>query len=465
VSRAQTILGPILNPRADGWVDFHREGALSCNSAGKIDYIGFAEVMPAALRSRPAQQALGVIAPPFLDAHIHIPQHPIRGRFVEGVGGNPPEGRLLAGLNRNVFPTEARCADEHVAEQVVEAFLADTLANGVVGGSAYMTTHPAAVRVALRRLPMEWSVGLVLMNQNCPEALCTNEATLDADIQGLARDFGDRFIVTDRFAVAVSTPLRKRAAALAKEHGLRMQTHLNEQLREKAFVERELYPSYDNYTDVYLRDGLLDRDPILAHCVRMSPEEFDAIARKHSSIAHCPTSNTLLGSGIMPLNEVVSRGIEYAICTDVGASPTVSMLAEMAQFVKCQGTRSDHATPQEALVRSTSAPARIMHLDRELGTFEVGKPLSLIEIESEPIPPNAVTGAVIMSLLGLVPYQLSPNVVAAFDTLQRSGLDAGPELAMLEQDVTTTARRLENKVLRVTMRGSVVYNRPTPGGS
>ena len=141
------------------------------------------------------------------------------------------------------------------------------------------------------------------------------------------------------------------------------------------------------------------------------------------------------------------------------------MLAEMAQFVKCQGTRSDHATPQEALVRSTSAPARIMHLDRELGTFEVGKPLSFIEIESEPIPPNAVTGAVIMSLLGLVPYRLSPDVVAAFDTLQRSGLDAGPELAMLEQDVTTTARRLENKVFRVTMRGSVVYNRPTPGGS
>ena len=154
MSLAQTILGPILNPRANGTVEFIASGALSCNDAGIIDYAGSAERLPPSLASsRRQRRSVGVITPPFLDAHIHIPQHPIRGRFMEGVGGNPPGGRLIAGLDRNVFPAEARCADEHVARQIVETFLADTLANGVVGGSAYMTTHPLATRIALERLP------------------------------------------------------------------------------------------------------------------------------------------------------------------------------------------------------------------------------------------------------------------------------------------------------------------------
>jgi guanine deaminase len=470
VSRAQTILGPILNPRADGTVELIPDGALSCDDAGTIDYVGPAGSLASSpacgersrtASSRPSRRSDGVITPPFLDAHIHIPQHPIRGRFTEGVGGNPPEGRLIAGLNRNVFPAEARCEDRHVAEQVVESFLTDTLANGVVGGSAYMTTHPAAVRVALERLPQEWSVGLVLMNQNCPRALCTDEAALDADVRELAEDFGARLVLTDRFAVAVNTPLRERAVALATTHGLRMQTHLNEQLREKELVEKRLYRAYGSYTDVYLRDGLLDCDAILAHCVRMSGEEFDVVAAKRTAVAHCPTSNTLLGSGIMPLDDVVSRGIDYAICTDVGASPTVSLLAEMAQFLKVHAGRSRHATPSEALVRATLAPARIMRLDDRLGTFSIGRPLSFVEIACDPIPPTARADEVILQLLGRPDPQ---PLRGALDDLQRFGLDDGPALGLLERDAQNTANRLESRVVRVTMNGEVVYNRPTPPG-
>lgn len=459
MSRAQTILGPILNPRADGTVEFSPDGAIACDDQGTITYVGPAGALPTPLAS--LRKSDGVITPPFLDAHIHIPQHPIRGRFVEGVGASPPEGRLLAGLNRNVFPAEARCAEPHVARQVVDAFLADTLANGVVGGSAYMTNHPAAVRVALERLPNEWSVGLVLMNQNCPRELCTDEAALDDAVNELANDFGGRFIVTDRFAVAVNTPLRRRAVALAERYGLRMQTHLNEQPREKTFVEETLYPSYEHYTDVYHRDGVLDRDAILAHCVHMAGAEFDVIAMKRSSVAHCPMSNTLLGSGIMSLDEVVSRGIDYAICTDVGASPTVSLLAEMAQFLKVHAGRSRRATPAEALCRATLAPARILHLDDQLGTFAIGRPLSFIEIECPTIPPIASADDVILMLLGRPDAR---SLRGALDELQAAGLDGGSALGLLEEDVHRTARTLENRVIRVTRAGSVAYNRSAPPG-
>src|SRR5436190_15620093 len=129
------IRGPILNPRGDGSIEFIRDGAIGVSADGRIDFIGSAE---GAARDAPVRASNGILLPPLLDAHIHIPQHPIRGRFMEGVAANPDGGRLIAGLNRNVFPTEAKCANREYVERTVDAFFEDTLAHGVVGGSAYM---------------------------------------------------------------------------------------------------------------------------------------------------------------------------------------------------------------------------------------------------------------------------------------------------------------------------------------
>ncbi len=177
---------------------------------------------------------------------------------MDGIAPNPPEGRLLAGLNRNVFPAEAKCSDRDYTQQVVRNFLNDTLAKGVIGGAAYMTVHTDACAIALEMLPPTWHVGLVMMNRD-PAYLRTDEANIERDIRHLARRFENRFIVTDRFAVAVTSELRQKASKLAKSLGLRMQTHLNEQRREKQLIEQTLYPDAESYTDVYRRDGLLQR--------------------------------------------------------------------------------------------------------------------------------------------------------------------------------------------------------------
>src|SRR2546423_5590336 len=201
----QTIFASILNPRADGSVDFLRDGAVSCDADGVIQFIGLANQLPPPLAPSRKKTLTGLIIPSMLDAHIHIPQHPIRGHFLDGIGQNTPNGRLLAGLNRNVFPAEARCSDAELVATVIEQFESDTLAKGIVGGAAYMTVHASATREALSRLPHTWSVGLVLMNMNCPPYLRTNESSLDDVIRSLAGEFAQRCIATDRFAVAVDT--------------------------------------------------------------------------------------------------------------------------------------------------------------------------------------------------------------------------------------------------------------------
>ncbi|HEV7300993.1 MAG TPA: amidohydrolase family protein [Tepidisphaeraceae bacterium] len=452
------IRGPILNPQSDGSVDFIADGILVASRDGTaIDYVG--PYMAAIHANLNIRQSNGLILPPLTDCHIHIPQHPIRGHFLDGVTDDTPHGRLLAGLERNVFPAEAECDDAAHAERVTWRFLQDTLAQGVTGGAAYMTVSPAATRIALEILPPSWSVGMVLMNQNCPSYLRTDEATVDHDLDVLAAEFGQRFIVTDRFAVAVSSPLRRRAVATAAKHGLRMQTHLNEQIGEKAFVERFLYPQHGTYTNVYAVDGLLSHAPILAHCVHMSPTEFDQIAAAGAFVAHCPTSNALLGSGIAPLDRIAERNIPYAICTDVGASPTTSLLAEMAQFLRVHEGRSTRATPSEALFRVTLGADAVMQRSPRPAAFAAGEPVSFIEVDTfAPVTVAMSADEVIRdTLLG---YRAAvDHMMDAYSALELAGLSTGHAMSSIKVDVATAVARLEGRVARVTLGGVVAFDR------
>jgi guanine deaminase len=458
------IRGPLLNPREDGGADFWLDGALWSDADGNIRFVGAWADLPETNGDavRPSE---GMIVPAFLDCHTHIPQYPIRGRFVEGIVGDPPEGRLLAGLNRNVFPLESQAKDVAYALDVIHGFAADTLAKGVLGGATFMTVHARAARIALETLPSAWAIGLVLMNQNCPDYLRTDEKRLEQDVAVLAEEFGSRLILSDRFAVAVDTPLRLRTAALAAKYGLRMQTHLNEQKTEKDFVERVLYPGYDSYTDVYRRDGLLDHAPILAHCLQMRDSEWEMITTApDAAIAHCPTSNTLLGSGTMPLTDVLGRRIPYALCTDVGASPTTSLLAEMAQFLKVHSAAGDEAqrlaTPAEALYRVTIAPAHVLKLEAQFGAFAPGKPCTFLEIDISGQSYMDADTAIRSGLLGLSNTDLDRYAASpALRTLAQEGLPWGAALTQVTEDVHHTAHQLENKVLRVTQAGKILWER------
>jgi guanine deaminase len=465
------IRGRLLNPRGPGTVDYLPDGAIVGDDRGKIVAVGAWSDISRQFPSWATQVRAvgGWIMPPMLDAHIHIPQHPIRGRFLEGITGSPEGGPLLAGLNRNVFPAEGRCADLRTAEAVIDGFLADTLAHGVIGGAAYQTVHTAATRAALKRLPAEWCVGLVMMERFCPEYLRTDEANLERDVAELAGDFGRRLIVTDRFAGAVDSPLRRRGVTLSERQGLRMQTHLNEQLAEKAWIE-SLYPQAASYTDVYQRDGLLCRAPILAHCVRMRGSEWqmlEAAVSDGAAVAHCPVSNTLLGSGVMPLDEVMARQIPYCLCTDVGASPTTSLLCEMLQFLKVHRGRSHAATPQEALYRATLAPAEILGLADRLGSFAPGKDLSFIEIAgagATVFSRSDADQAILEGILGssdtdLDRYAPYGDFGPAIDKLTAVGLPVADELSALTTDVEQTVAALNRASVRVTLAGRFVWPR------
>ncbi|MDB5327948.1 MAG: Guanine deaminase, partial [Phycisphaerales bacterium] len=125
------LRGPILNPLPDRTIDYLPDGVLAGDEHGRISFIGtYAEFTAQHGEATDVERVSGLILPPMLDLHTHVPQHPIRGHFCSGVDDHAPEGRLLAGLNRNVFPAEVRFEDLDFARKIVDAFAADTLANG-----------------------------------------------------------------------------------------------------------------------------------------------------------------------------------------------------------------------------------------------------------------------------------------------------------------------------------------------
>ena len=449
---AVALRGAVLNPKPDRTVEFFPDGVLASGDDGRLAFVGaWHDFVRRFGEAGGAEHASGLILPPMLDLHTHVPQHPIRGRFCEGVADDAPEGRLLAGLNRNVFPTEMRFDDLDYARRIVDAFAADALSNGVVGGSVFLTVHAEAAFDALHRLGPLWHGGLVLMDQNCPEDLRNNQY-VQPDLRNLAESLGRRLVVTDRFAVACTAGLRQYGASIAREFDLMTQTHLNEQPAEKLFVESTLYPDADSYTHVYLRDGLLDTRPILAHCVHMTPSEWGILQSRRATIAHCPTSNALLGSGIMALDEVIDRGIDYAICTDVGASPTTSLLAEMAMFLLVHRGRSRSATACEALWRTTLGPATVLGVADRCGRFVEGGPMSYV-VAGDAVPPGLTSAedAIRRCLLGI--HDFAPTTTASDLESLATGTPPRATVQRLERDAHSLALLSEGRVRRVVLQG------------
>lgn len=124
-------------------------------------------------------------------------------------------------------------------------------------------------------------------------------------------------ILTPRFAISCSDALMTGLSALVcQEPNLHIQTHLAENPTEVEFA-KSLFPFADSYTHVYDHFDLLTPRTILAHCVHLEPQEMQLIAKRGAGIAHCPTSNFALSSGVSPVGELLDHGIKVGLGTDV----------------------------------------------------------------------------------------------------------------------------------------------------
>jgi guanine deaminase len=219
--------------------------------------------------------------------------------------------------------------------------------------------------------------GQCLMDRHAPAVLTASVDQAERDSEALiARWHGqgrNAYAATVRFAPTSTDAQLAMAGQLLQRHaGLYLQTHVAESRAELAWVA-ELFPNARSYLDVYARHGLIGARSMLAHGIWLDEADRALLAREGAAVAHCPSSNLFLGSGLMPWRQLDDTGVAVALASDVGGGTSLSMVRTMAEAYKVQALQHHRLPAWKALYSATRGAALALGLDHEIGSFDAGR--------------------------------------------------------------------------------------------
>lgn len=342
------------------------DGLLVVGDDGRITAVGDHATLRPSFPQVEVEQLPGrLLAPGFVDLHIHYPQ--------TDVIGSPSEG-LLPWLNDYTFPFEARFADPRYAAATASFFLDELARHGVSTALVFGSSHPASVdafftEARARRLRMV--CGKVLMDRHAPDGVRdeTEESLLDSEAL-IRRWHGvDRlgYAITPRFAPSCSEAQLRGAGELAGRHpDVWIQSHVAENRDEIAWA-RELFPASRSYLGVYQDFGLLRERAIYAHCIHFDDTDRALMRETGAAAAISPTSNLFLGSGFFDFEGAQRVGYRHGLASDVGGgtsfSPFHTMLA--AYYVGREGQSKPglSLSPERLWWLHTAGAAQALGLD------------------------------------------------------------------------------------------------------
>lgn len=197
-------------------------------------------------------------------------------------------------------------------------------------------------------------------------------------------------IVTPRFAPSCSAHSLDGLGRLAASYSppLHIQTHISETTDEVDLVHK-LFPEAASYADVYEKAHLLTRRTILAHGVHLTRSERDLIRKRGAKVAHCPASNSALGSGLAPVRLMLDEGLTVGLGTDVsgGYSPSIletarqaclvsRLLAYSAEYQNMTGNKTfsgrEKLSVEDSLYLATRGGAAVVDMADDIGGFDKG---------------------------------------------------------------------------------------------
>ena len=275
-----------------------------------------------------------LLIPAMNDMHVHAPQYRNQGIAMDE--------ELLPWLQNYTFPEELKYADTAYAERMYRRFVRDLWRHGTMRVVAFATTHLESTRLLMHLLDkagMGGRVGKVNMNRHCPDGLkeSVDDAVKACDVlvEEFERD-GNRVrpIVTPRFIPSCTPELLKACGEMAHRYNLPVQSHLSENNGEIAWV-KELEPESRHYADAYDRYGLLGQTPtVMAHCVWTDGDELEMLRQRGVMVAHCPTSNFNVASGLAPIRSFLDAGISVGLGSDVSGGHDFSIFRMMVYAIQ-----------------------------------------------------------------------------------------------------------------------------------
>ncbi|HSV47193.1 MAG TPA: guanine deaminase [Ramlibacter sp.] len=329
-----------------------------------------------------------IIAPGFIDLHVHFPQ--------TDVIGSPAEG-LLPWLENYTFPHESRFADAAYARGVADVFLDELQRHGVTTALTFCTSHPHSVDALMEeseRRGLRMIAGKVLQDRHSPDGVRDETEQSLIDTEALIRRWHGKdrlgYAITPRFAPSCSEAQLRGAGALAAQYGdVWIQSHVAENKDEITWA-RALFPSARSYLAIYDDFGLMRERAIYAHCIHFDDEDRALMRSTGAAAAVSPTSNLFLGSGFFDYEGAERIGFKYGLASDVGGgtsfSPFHTMLA--AYYVGREGQTKPglSLSPQNLWWQHTAGAAQALGLEGTIGNLQPGCEADFVVIDPKATP-------------------------------------------------------------------------------
>jgi 5-methylthioadenosine/S-adenosylhomocysteine deaminase len=321
------------------------------------------------------------VLPGFVQTHVHLCQTLFRGAA--------DDLALLDWLKRRVWPLEA--AHDAASLRASARLAVGELIRGGTTCALTMETvrHTEEVFRVVEESGFRATVGKCMMDkgEEVPDGLREeSEESIRESLALLEKWHGRadgrvRYCFAPRFAVSCTRELLERVASLARERGVIIHTHASENISECELVESETGMRNVMYLDSL---GVSGSHVLLAHCVHLDDGEIGLLASKGTHVAHCPSSNMKLGSGVARVSEMLGRGVSVSLGADgAPCNNRLDMFTEMRTAALLQKvSRGADALPAARVLRmATLEGARALGLEDEIGSLEVGKRADITVLE------------------------------------------------------------------------------------
>jgi cytosine/adenosine deaminase-related metal-dependent hydrolase len=323
-----------------------------------------------------------VVTPGLVNTHHHLYQCLTRA---------VPAGQdaLLFGWLKALYPIWARMRPEDMFVSA-QFGLAELALSGCTMSSDHLYIYPDGVRledtieaaatVGVRFHPTWGAMGVGETDGGLPpDALVGREPAILDDMVRVVDAFHDssegamvRVGLAPCSPFSVSTGLMRDAAALARDKGVMLHTHLAENAEDVAYSLSRFGCRPGQYAEEM---GWTGSHVWHAHCVKLDAGEIELFARSGTGVAHCPCSNCRLGSGIAPVRAMRDAGVKVGLGVDGSASNDAGhLLSEARQAMLLQRVQNgaDAIGAREVLEVATRGGAAVLGRP-ELGSIEVGK--------------------------------------------------------------------------------------------
>ena len=323
----------------------------------------------------------GVVLPGFVQTHIHLCQTLFRGAA--------DDLALIDWLKKRVWPMEAAHTKESIRASA-RLGIAELIKGGTTCALTMETVrHTEEVLRVVDESGFRATVGKCMMDKgdDVPRALHEETAASIRESVALIEQWhgrGDgriRCCFAPRFAISCTRELLSEVSELARKHKVMIHTHSSENKNECEIVEAETGRRNVAYLDSL---GISGAHVLLAHCIHLDTEEMETLSRTKTNVAHCPSSNLKLGSGLARVAEMLARKIPVSLGADGAAcNNRLDMFTEMrtAALLQKLAHGPEVLSAAQVLRMATIDGARALGLENEIGSLEVGKRADVIVVD------------------------------------------------------------------------------------